>query len=76
MEDVSGYPNLFAALLEDEANTWTREDLGKLASGNIRRVLTHAEKVRDALSFEEPYQEWIAPEAFRASETGCMSEIE
>jgi membrane dipeptidase len=40
LEDVSCYPNLFAELLRRE---WTEEDLGKLANGNIRRVLRDAE---------------------------------
>jgi membrane dipeptidase len=42
LEDVSCYPNLFAELLR---RGWTEEDLGKLASGNIRRVLRDAEAV-------------------------------
>lgn len=40
LEDVSCYPNLFAELLR---RGWTEEDLGKLANGNIRRVLREAE---------------------------------
>jgi membrane dipeptidase len=44
MEDVSSYPKLFAELLRRE---WREEDLGKLANGNIRRVLRAAEAVAD-----------------------------
>ena len=43
LEDVSKYPNLFAALLEDG---WTEEELAKIAGGNILRVLEENEKVR------------------------------
>ncbi len=45
LEDVSKYPNLFAALLTDPDQPWTEEELGKLASGNIIRVLGDIEKV-------------------------------
>jgi membrane dipeptidase len=48
LEDVSKYPNLFAALLEDG---WTDEELGKIASGNILRVLEANEKVNIIQSF-------------------------
>jgi membrane dipeptidase len=40
LEDVSGYPNLFAALLD---RGWTEEDCAKLAGENVLRVLTEAE---------------------------------
>ena len=40
--DVSCYPALFAALLE---RGWTPAECGKLASGNILRVLRAAEAV-------------------------------
>ncbi len=45
LEDVSKYPNLFAALLTDPDQPWTEEELGKLASGNVIRVLGDIEKV-------------------------------
>ncbi len=45
LEDVSTYPVLFAALMED--GSWTEEDLIKLANGNILRVMRGAEAVRD-----------------------------
>ncbi len=56
MEDSSKYPNLFAALLEDTTFEWTEEDLGKLASGNLIRVMREVEAVRDSLQFEAPKQ--------------------
>jgi membrane dipeptidase len=42
LHDVSGYPNLFAELID---RGWTAADCGKLASGNILRVLRDAEDV-------------------------------
>jgi membrane dipeptidase len=40
LEDVSGYPNLFAALLD---RGWTEEDCAKLAGENVLRALADAE---------------------------------
>jgi membrane dipeptidase len=40
LEDVSCYPNLFAALLD---RGWTEEDCAKLAGENVLRALTDAE---------------------------------
>lgn len=42
LEDVSGYPRLFAALAD---RGWSGADLAKLAGGNILRVLRAAEAV-------------------------------
>ncbi|WP_275007014.1 dipeptidase [Promicromonospora iranensis] len=42
LEDVTGYPRLLAALAD---NGWSDADLGKLASGNVLRVLRDAESV-------------------------------
>src|SRR5215469_15543079 len=42
LSDTSGYPHLFAELIE---RGWTADDCGKLASGNILRVLRAAEYV-------------------------------
>ena len=44
LEDVSKYPNLFAALLD---KGWSEIDLAKLASGNILRVFKDVEKVNN-----------------------------
>jgi membrane dipeptidase len=44
LEDVSGYPFLFAELLR---RGWSEENLAKLANGNIRRVLRDAESIAD-----------------------------
>ena len=40
LEDVTGYPRLLAALADEG---WSDDDLGKLTSGNILRVLRDAE---------------------------------
>ena len=57
LEDSSKYPNLFAALLEDEEFDWTEEDLAKLANGNVIRVMREMEAARDQISrLESPRQ--------------------
>ncbi len=75
LEDVSKYPNLFAALLTDPARPWTREELAKLASGNVLRVLRQVEEARDLLSEEEPRQGWI-PLADLGRNTKCTSDVQ
>lgn len=47
MEDVSKYPVLFAELIR---RGWKDDDLRKLASGNILRVLREVEATRDRLA--------------------------
>jgi membrane dipeptidase len=42
LEDVSGYPNLFAELI---LRGWTDTDLARLAGGNVLRVMAEAEAV-------------------------------
>jgi membrane dipeptidase len=42
LADVSGYPTLFAELLD---RGWSDADLAKLAGGNVLRVLADAEHV-------------------------------
>ena len=73
LEDTSKYPNLFAALLEDKEVYWSRQDLGKLASGNLIRTLRQVENVRDALKMETPYQSLI-PVKDLGKNTYCMSD--
>ena len=51
MEDVSGYPRLFAELVR---RGWSDEDLGKLASGNILRAMRQAEVVARRLQAARP----------------------
>ena len=49
--DVSGYPRLLAELAR---RGWSDEDLGKLASGNVLRVLRQAEEVAARLRKVRP----------------------
>lgn len=46
LEDVSKYPMLLAAVLQEPG--WTDEDVAKLAGGNFLRVLHRAEQVRES----------------------------
>jgi membrane dipeptidase len=49
--DVSGYPRLLAELAR---RGWSDEDLGKLTSGNVLRVLRQAEEVASRLRKVRP----------------------
>lgn len=49
LEDVSCYPNLTAELM---LRGYTEEELEKILSGNLFRVLEAAEAVRDAMAAE------------------------
>jgi membrane dipeptidase len=51
MEDVTGYPALFAELV---SRGWSDEDLTALAGGNVLRVLRAAEQVAARLSRKRP----------------------
>jgi membrane dipeptidase len=51
LEDVSGYPRLFAELVR---RGWSDEDLARLANGNILRVLRKAEEVARRLQQSRP----------------------
>jgi membrane dipeptidase len=51
LEDVSGYPRLFAELVR---RGWSDADLQKLAQGNVLRVLERAEQVAKRLQAERP----------------------
>ena len=69
-EDVSKYPLVFAVLLEQG---WTEDDLAKLASKNLIRVLKEVESVRDELAQMSPMQNWIPEEDVEPSEEQCSS---
>ncbi len=51
LEDVSGYPRLFAELMR---RGWSDADLVKLAGGNLLRVMRAAEAVSTRLRTERP----------------------
>jgi membrane dipeptidase len=52
LEDVSGYPRLFAALTD---RGWSRTDVAKLAGENVLRVLRAAEDVAELTSQPEAF---------------------
>ena len=52
-EDVAGYPALFTELAR---RGYTQEDLEKIASRNMMRVMREAERVRDAMASVPPYE--------------------
>ncbi|XP_076461326.1 dipeptidase 1-like [Babylonia areolata] len=76
LEDVSTYPALFAELLK---RRWTEEDLMKLAGKNLVRVFREAERVRDTLRTEEPYEALISNVDANYNETkyvpGCRTDF-
>ncbi len=51
LSDVSGYPRLLAELVR---RGWSDDDLGKLASGNVLRVMRQAEEVARRLQKARP----------------------
>jgi membrane dipeptidase len=51
LEDVSGFPRLFAALI---CHGWSEEDLRKLAGQNLLRVMRGVEAVAQRLQLETP----------------------
>jgi len=72
LEDVSGYPKVFEALINDKTFNWTDEDLEKLAGRNILGVFRAVEKVRDNLAQNMADTTWIDLEDFNG-QTGCKS---
>lgn len=51
LEDVSGYPRVFAALLD---RGWSEDDCAAIAGRNVLRVMREAEGVSDRLRKERP----------------------
>ena len=76
MEDVSKYPEVFAALIEDTEFEWTDADLAKLANGNLVRTFRQVEEVRDLLAEAgvRPDNNWI-PRADMGNDTSCNSDF-
>lgn len=73
MGDVSMYPKIFLDLYENYH--WSEDDLAKLASGNILRVLSASEQYvaeQDPLNFDES---WISqPDLDRISDPAVISD--
>ena len=72
LEDVSGFPRVFEALIKDKTFDWTDEDLEKLAGRNILKVFRAVEKVRDDLAQKKADYTWIEPEYLRGN-TQCKT---
>lgn len=73
LEDVSHYPEVFAALIEDNTFEWTDEDLAKVAGKNLISVFRSVEKVRDELGSLNPDNSWI-PTQDMGNDTACLSQ--
>ncbi|XP_060571272.1 dipeptidase 1-like [Ruditapes philippinarum] len=71
LEDVSTYPALFAELIR---RGWNEENLQKLAGKNLVRAFMQAEKVRDEMSYMDPYED-ILPENERWPENQCRTDF-
>ena len=72
LEDVSGFPRVFEALINDKTFEWSDEDLEKLAGRNILGVFRAVERVRDDLAHSKADNSWVDPKDFRGK-TGCKS---
>lgn len=73
LEDVSHYPEVFAALIEDDTFEWTDEDLAKLAGLNLINTFKSVENVRDELANKNPDNSWI-PKQDLGNDTACRSQ--
>ena len=75
LEDVSKYPEIFAALIEDDEFEWTDEDLGKLANQNLIRTFRQVEDVAELISLEgwKPDNSWI-PVQDLGNDTQCRTD--
>uniref|UniRef100_UPI0039813303 membrane dipeptidase n=1 Tax=Salmonella sp. s54395 TaxID=3159664 RepID=UPI0039813303 len=54
LEDVSKYPNLIAALIN---NGWNEVNIKKLIGGNLLRAMRAMEAVRDSMVNDLPLEE-------------------
>uniref|UniRef100_A0A182Q7L6 Dipeptidase n=1 Tax=Anopheles farauti TaxID=69004 RepID=A0A182Q7L6_9DIPT len=63
LEDVSKFPNLFAALAKGQYSdgesfpAWSKEELQKLAGLNFLRVFHEVERAKEELSHEKPFED-------------------
>ena len=74
MEDVSKYPAVFKALIEDGTYHWSDEDLTKLAGKNLINTMKKVERVRDQLNSEKLLNTWIE-ENDLGKDTDCRTEF-
>merc|ERR550519_504840 len=73
LEDVSHYPEVFAALIEDETFEWTDNDLAKVAGKNLINTFKSVENVRDEMANLNPDNTWI-PHQDMGNDTQCSSQ--
>ncbi len=74
LDDVSKLPAIFTALIEDTEFNWTDDDLAKLASGNVLRVLREVEAVRDSRRDQKAPMQWIDKDEIKGLHDGkCMN---
>ncbi|XP_046994344.1 dipeptidase 1-like [Schistocerca americana] len=71
LEDVSRYPQLLAALLEDPS--WSEDDVKRLAGLNLLRVFRQVEQVRDKwrLAAVTPGEDFIASANLEGAAGNC-----
>ena len=76
LEDVSKYPEVFAALIEDGEFEWSDEDLAKVANENLVRTFREVEEVRDFLAETgvRPDNSWI-PAQDMGNDTSCNTDF-
>ena len=53
---------------------WSEEDLAKLASKNLIRVLKEVEDIRDELAQVPPFQDWIPQDDVFPEEKSCSTD--
>ena len=58
-----------------ESFSWSEEDLGKLAGGNLIRVWKEVEAVRDSLQNEDPIEELIDQRDIGEENLGCYASL-
>jgi len=77
LEDVSKFPDLFEVLIEESKFFWTDEDLAKLASKNVLRVMKQVETVRDRLKEEKKMSDHTVMKFdYDNEESACKSRID
>merc|ERR1712083_919297 len=75
-EDVSKYPEVFAALIEDGEFEWTDEELAKVSGLNLINTFRAVEEVRDTIAElgELADNSWI-PLVDLGNDTSCNTDF-
>merc|ERR1711872_492239 len=76
LEDVSKYPEVFAALIEDGEFEWTDEELAKVSGLNLINTFRAVEEVRDTIAElgELADNSWI-PKTDLGNDTSCNTDF-